>query len=260
MSLAISSTVTLIFVAICFTVFLFFMRMILYPLKNTGQTRLAWSIAVAMVAWLIIQSLLATSGFYLASFDLPPRALLILGPPALILVIIFTVYNHTPYFKKLSLKSLTHIHIFRLPLEVFVLSSLAVAGHIPDVMTYYGRNFDVLVGISAPLIAYLYFNRKIISWKSMLAWNVISLFFLVNVTTHAVLSLPYPWQQDFSAGQPNIAVFHFPYIWLPVLLVQVAYFCHFASIVKLLRYRDQREDHNESKTSASFVTPPNPTP
>ena len=242
MPLTISPIVTVVFMVICFAVFAFFAHMILTPLKTTGQKRLFWVVFALMTAWVLIQSILASSNFYLNSFELPPRVLLALGPPLLIMIILFTIFNRIAYFERLSLKSLTHIQVFRLPLEVFVLSALAIAGYIPDVMTYYGRNFDVIVGITAPLVAYLYFNRQTINVKAMLAWNVISLLFLLNVTTHAVLSMPYSWIQDFADGQPNIAVFHFPYIWLPILLVQVAYFCHFASILKLVRYGDQREE------------------
>ncbi len=238
MSLDLPISITATFILLCLLVFLFFLRMILSPLLSSGRKRLAWGVVIGLAVWIAGQSILSIGGFYLASFELPPRAVLMLLPPILAMLIIFSLYWRSVYFQQLSLKSLTHIQLFRLPLEVFVLASLATAGYISEVMTYYGRNFDVLVGITAPIVAYFYFNRKVMSWKGLLIWNMVSLLLLINVTSHAVLSMPYPGLQQFGLDQPNVAVFHFPFIWLPVLLVQVAYFCQIASIIKLLKYRE----------------------
>ena len=213
--------------------------MLVSPLLASGKRRLAYGVTIVLVTWIIIQNLLSLSGFYLASFALPPRALLILLPPILAMIIFFVFFSRSSYFQSVSLKTLTHIQLFRLPLEVFVLSSLALAGYVPDIMTYYGRNFDVIVGITAPIMAYFYFNKQALSWKALLVWNIVSLLLLFNVTSHAVLAMPYPDIQVFAFEQPNIGVFYFPYIWLPALLVQVAYFCQIASIIKLIRYRQE---------------------
>jgi len=233
-----SPIITITFVALCLLVFFYFAKIVLSPLLDSGKKRLAYSVLGAMILWVVVQSVVAGSGFYIASFELPPRALLVLGPPLVVMLVLFSFYWRRDYFLKVSLESLTYIHVFRLPLEWFVLSSLFLSGYLSEVMTYHGRNFDILVGISAPIVAYLVFSRKSLSWKSLLVWNIVSLLFLINVTTHAVLSMPYPDFQQFGFNQPNVAVFYFPFILLPVILVQVAYFCHIASIIQILRIRD----------------------
>ena len=73
-----------------------------------------------------------------------------------------------------------------------------------------------------------------------LVWNFIALGLLINIVYHAVLSAPYPFQK-FGFEQPNVAVFHFPYIWLPTFIVPAVFFCHVASIYKLLTSQEQEE-------------------
>jgi len=230
-------TVSTIFLLICGITLVFFLKILLAPLKASGRHKMAWGIGIGMMVWLGLQGLLAQQQFYLASFDLPPRALVALLPPMLLIVGLLIFLWRSEYFKQLSLKSMTYIQVFRLPLEFFVLSGLATAGYIPHVMTYYGRNPDIWVGLTAPIIAYLYFSKKWVSWKVLLGWHVLSLLLLINITSHAILSMPYPFQQ-VGLEQPNIGVFHFPYIWLPTLLVGVGYFCHIIAIHKLLCWRE----------------------
>jgi hypothetical protein len=56
---------------------------------------------------------------------------------------------------------------------------------------------------------------------------------LLNIVVIAVLSMPFPIQQ-FGFGQPAIALFYFPYIWLPGCLVPMVIFAHAFSIRQLL--------------------------
>lgn len=100
-------------------------------------------------------------------------------------------------------------------------------------MTFEGRNFDILSGISAPFIYYFGFIKYKLSNKILLAWNILCLGLLINIVTNAVLSLPYPFQQ-FAFSQPNIAILYFPFIWLPAVIVPIVLLSHLASIRVLI--------------------------
>ncbi|HYK56589.1 MAG TPA: hypothetical protein VEV15_08905 [Flavisolibacter sp.] len=104
----------------------------------------------------------------------------------------------------------------------------------PQLMTFEGRNLDVLSGLTAPLIYYYGFVKKSLGAKTLLAWNVVCLAILSFTVVNAVLSAPTPFQQ-FGFDQPNIAVLYFPFVWLPGTVVPLVYFSHLASIRRLLK-------------------------
>ena len=104
-------------------------------------------------------------------------------------------------------------------------------------MTFEGRNFDILAGLTAPLVYYFGFIKPRLSRKTMLAWNFICLLLLINIIVNAVLSAPFPFQQ-FAFDQPNIAVLYFPFIWLPCCVVPLVLFAHLAAIRQLAKNRE----------------------
>jgi hypothetical protein len=102
-------------------------------------------------------------------------------------------------------------------------------------MTFAGRNFDIIAGITAPIIAFLCFKAKTVTRKRLfIAWHIISLLLLMNIVIHAILSVPSPFQQ-LAFDQPNIAIFYFPFIWLPTVVVPIVFLSHLASIRKASR-------------------------
>ncbi len=224
------------FVIICAVTLFFFVKMLVEPLKQMGKKKTAWVLCGVILIWLIIHSILASQSFYTSSYELPPRGLLMVAPPMIAIFISLIFLWKSNYFKMLSLSTMTYIHTFRLPLELIVFSALFSSGYIPKIMTYYGSNFDILVGLTAPIVAYLYFSKNKISNRVLLAWNIISLMLLITISTLAILSIPYPFQQ-FGINQPNVAVVNFPFIFIPSLLVAIAYFCHIISIHKLLVFK-----------------------
>jgi len=66
------------------------------------------------------------------------------------------------------------------------------------------------------------------------AWNIFALLFLINIVVNAILSIPSPLQK-FAFDLTNIAVLHFPFIWLPAVVMPIFLFSHLASLSQLLR-------------------------
>lgn len=141
--------------------------------------------------------------------------------------------------KKMPLTTLTYIHIIRVPVEI-VLWWLYKEGQVGVLLTFEGINYDIVSGITAPFAGLFLVGMRSKSKFGALAWNVIALGLLVSIVYHAVLSTPYPFQK-FGFEQPNVAVFHFPYIWLPTFVVPAVLFCHIASIYKLITSKDEEE-------------------
>jgi len=123
--------------------------------------------------------------------------------------------------------------VFRVPMEL-ILWRLAAAKVIPVVMTFEGRNFDILVGLTAPLVAWLAFSRRWVSPGPVIFWNVFGLVLLGNIVTIGILSTPAPFRRFFD-GPPNEMVAYFPFVWLVSFVVPLAFTGHVASIRQQLR-------------------------
>ncbi|HXB28517.1 MAG TPA: hypothetical protein VNW49_01800, partial [Puia sp.] len=56
---------------------------------------------------------------------------------------------------------------------------------------------------------------------------------LFLIVRHAIFSIPSSLQK-FGFDQPNIAILHFPYAWLPSCIVPMVLFSHLAMIRKFI--------------------------
>ncbi len=186
---------------------------------------------LVIVCWLVFQSFLAISGFYLTTDAVPPRFLFLLFPPLILILGLFASGSGRAFIDQVDLKTLTILHVIRVPVEI-VLLLLFIHKTVPELMTFEGRNFDILSGLSAPIVYYFGFIRKIISRKIIIVWNILCLGLLINIVINAILSAPLPFQM-FAFDQPNIAVLYFPFIWLPCCVVPIVLLAHMVAIRQL---------------------------
>jgi hypothetical protein len=195
------------------------------------------TLTLILIVWAIVQSIIANSGFYLISDTIPPRFLLMVGPPMVSILLIFATKKGKQFISTFDLKALTLLHTVRIPVEL-VLYSLFLQKLVPELMTFSGRNWDILSGISAVLIYLLVIKKDKINTSLALAWNFIGLGLLLNIVINAILSAPFVFQQ-FAFEQPNIGVLMFPYNLLPAVIVPIVLFSHLISIKQLLAMKKQ---------------------
>lgn len=184
----------------------------------------------AIAFWLIFQGTISIFGFYQKTDTLPPRLLAFAIFPALLLIIGLFIFSRD-WIEKLPLKTLTLLSIVRIPVEI-VLLWLFQNGQVPQLMTFEGRNFDILSGISAPIIAYFAFKGGKPNRSLLIVWNLLGLVLLINIVLNAALSLPSPIQQ-LAFDKPNRGVLFFPFIWLPSIIVPIVLFSHLVSLWQL---------------------------
>lgn len=200
---------------------------IFYKAANNSNTTLA-----VIFAWALVQAALAFSGFYTVTDTFPPRFALLAGPAVIFIILLFLLPAGRRWLDGLDLKTITILHIVRIPVEL-TLYWLFLQKAIPEIMTFAGRNFDIIAGITAPLMYYTGFAnnqpRKVI----LIAWNLLCLGLLFNIVITAVLSAPSSFQQ-FGFDQPNIAILYFPFVWLPAVVVPLVLLSHLASLRKLV--------------------------
>ena len=215
--------ISVIFIlTLAYTLFIFF-----------KASHLSFKIIVLFLLWGGIQAALAYSGFYLNVDSFPPRFLLVLLPPLFMISLMFFSQKGKQFINQLDLKTLTIIHIVRVPVEI-TLYMLFLHKSVPELMTFSGRNFDIIAGLSAPIIYYFGFIKKTLNKKTILVWNVICLLLLLNIIVNAILSAPFQFQQ-FGFDQPNIALLYFPFVWLPSVIVPIVLFSHLAAIRHYLK-------------------------
>jgi hypothetical protein len=190
-------------------------------------------VLIILLAWLLLQTILGLSGFFLLTSTLPPRLFLLIMPPLLAVVAIFSTAKGRAFTDGLDMRMLTLLHTVRIAVEI-ILFGLFVYKAMPQLMTFEGRNFDILSGLTAPLVYYWVFVKKRLGTKTLLAWNCICLAILFFTVSNAILSVPGPFQR-FGIDQPTVAVLYFPFVWLPGMVVPIVYFSHLVSIRRLLK-------------------------
>lgn len=204
-------------------------------IKKSTLAHKANIIGIAMVLWLIFHMVLSQNLFYLNTVgDIPPKFPLISFMPAFALMIyLFNSKKGKVFIDSLPLDTLTLLSVIRIPVEI-VLFWLFVHHSIPELLTFEGRNFDILAGVSAPFIYYFGFVKGSLNRKVILAWNFVCLALLVNIVFMAMLSFPTAFQQ-FGFEQPNVGLLYFPFFWLPAFIVPIVFFTHFVSIRQLTK-------------------------
>lgn len=190
-------------------------------------------VLIVLSMWLVIQMLIAFSGFYLITDLIPPRFGLLVVPPLIAILMLFATSKGREFLNRLDASWLTILHVVRVPVEL-VLFALFVYHLVPREMTFEGRNLDILSGLSAPLVFLFGFKMKKVSRSLIIAWNILCLGFLFNIVGHAILSLPTPFQR-VAFGQPNKALLYFPFVWLPCCIVPLVLLAHLATLRKLVR-------------------------
>lgn len=187
---------------------------------------------VFLFAWGAVWYIVAQRGFFLDVQSTPPRVIFMMGPVILITILFFITESGKRYIDNLDLQKLTALHVVRLPVEISLMI-LAIHHTIPDALTFEGRNFDIIMGLTALPISWLIFKRNR-SKKFLLWWNILGIVLLFNVVIHGILALPLPFQQ-YAFDQPNVAMLYAPYNLLPGLIVPIVMFSQLAAIRQLVR-------------------------
>jgi hypothetical protein len=205
-----------------------------YAVRQTVFDTTAAKILIFLVNfWVFFQSIFSLGGFYQNTNIFPPRLLLFGVLPALLLIISLFAFARKSFIEPLPLKILTLLSIVRIPVEL-TLHWLYQNQTIPKAMTFEGRNFDILSGITAPIVFWLAFRNGKTNRPLLIIWNVLALILLINIVTIAMVSLNSPINSVAPELQ-NRAVLYFPFIWLPTIIVPTVLFSHLASLWKLFK-------------------------
>jgi len=186
---------------------------------------------IIMLSWLALQTIVSLTGFYKVTDTTPPRFMLLVMPPVLFIIILFLRKRGKAFIDSLDIRWLTMLQVIRIPVEI-VLLMLFLQKLVPGIMTFEGRNLDILSGITAPIVYFFALAKGRMNSKLLIAWNIICLALLFNIVVIAVLSAPFTFQR-FGFDQPNVALLAFPFVWLPCCVVPLVLFSHLVSLRRL---------------------------
>lgn len=199
--------------------------------------RLPLAATAAIVGWLAFTGVLAWSGALLRAGTIPLYFPLLVLTPVLAGIFFLRSEPGDEVLSRLPATSPVVMQSFRIVMEV-ILWALALQGRVPYLITFEGRNVDILIGLTAwPVAWYCFVQRK---WPVRIAmlWNVAGLLILANVVFSAYFSAPTPLRMIFTQP-PTGFIGTFPYVWLPTFLVPLAVWLHTASLMRKGGYFDR---------------------
>lgn len=186
---------------------------------------------ILVLAWLSATTFVGYQSWAHNFDSFPPPALRVF----LVMVALTLAIAYSPAGKKLALSTplwlLVGFQVFRIPVEFLI--HMAYTENLTIIeMTYLGRNFDILTGVSALILAVaIYFKNA--SARIIWLWNTMGMLLLLNAVATGIFSMPHPMQL-IETDIPNIWITFFPFISLPAVLVCSAMMGH------LLVYRHLR--------------------
>jgi len=202
------------------------------------RRRIVSMTSIVIVLWMIALAVLSAKGFFADFSKLPPRpALAILLPLPLVLLFAFSKRG-TQFLQSVPRQWFVLMQSFRIFVEVLLWLAF-LAGMLPVQMTFDGWNFDVITGLLALPVGYLLSKGKKYSSIAGIIFNIVGLSLLLNILVIAVLSMPSPFRY-FLNEPSNVLVAQFPYIWLPGVLVPLAYSLHIFSLRQLLSRKQEQ--------------------
>ncbi len=197
-------------------------------LTDERKVSLVRIIGVVGRVWIMITAIFGIMDFFADFSTMPPRIVLAIIPSTIFLIWLMRSKLIKDLLPTFPILPLYFLQIFRVAVEL-ELYELWKAQLVPQSMTFSGRNFDIVVGATAPIVGWLVYRSRALPTSVAVAWNILGILILSNVVVTGVLSTPSP-MRVFHEDFPNSAVGIFPYVWLPTILVPIAYGLHIIAI------------------------------
>jgi hypothetical protein len=180
-------------------------------------------LAVGLLVWLAVTGIAGWLGLVRDFQRWPPPMFVLLLASVVITVVAAFSRVGSRLVAEAGVVWLIGIQAFRIAVEVFL--DWGHRAHlVPIQMTFEGRNWDIVSGVSAAGVAWLARRRHAPRWL-ILVWNCVAAALLLNIVVIAMLSMP-TLLRRFQNEPANSFIAYFPYIWLPTFLVQLALFGH----------------------------------
>lgn len=223
----------IVFTIIVILIILLAYRKILHKMAISARERTKrFMVATGFVlGWLAYLFIISLTGI-LKDLNLPPKFPLLIFLPLLIgFVIFYRTSKDSSVIKAIPDTWPVYFQSFRIIVELILLYTF-YAGIIPESATFEGLNFDILMGLSAPFVAYILVLRN--GSKPLLyLWNILGIVMVVFVGYIIASSMYFP--QTWGSEVPLVSVkfIEMPYLLLAGFLAPLAIFMHLVSLIQL---------------------------
>lgn len=186
----------------------------------------------SMVLWHVFILLLSSSDI-LKSYEFPPRFAIAFILPSFLFTGVFLYRNRNKeWLKSIPEHWIVYFQSFRVLVEILFLLALK-KGIFNYHVTLEGYNFDMIFAITAPLIAYSFYNKNLLSRKVVLLWNYLGLTVLASVIFLFITSIYHPQMYGSELSLLPLNSFGYPYVLIAGFLMPAAVFLHVLSIFQL---------------------------
>lgn len=182
--------------------------------------------------WLVLAFGLGSGGVFQAT---PSRAFspVAVGIVLSLLTGAFLLYRSSvlnTVMAAIPLSWLVGVQLYRVVgLNFLVLYTL---GRLPGEFAIPAGVGDVLVGLAAPAVGYLFYKGYRWSCLAVLSWNIAGIFDLVVAVATGFLTSPGPFQA-LALETPNELITAFPLVLVPVFAVPLSILLHLAALKRL---------------------------
>ena len=190
--------------------------------------RTASVIAAGLLAWLLYVGALGAFGVLRNAGLRPPGSAFVFLPVVLFMVLVVIRSRAAGRIAlAIPLPLLIGAQTFRIGVELFF-HQLWIDGLVPKMLTFEGANVDIVVGLSAPLAAWIS-TRGPAGLRAALLWNILGLLALANVATRAVLTAPGPLNV-IHAEVPNLSIGTVPFVYIAGFFAPLAVALHILAL------------------------------
>src|SRR6266849_7290404 len=153
-------------------------------IRWSARRRVPGVAGLGLIGWLALPGSLAIQGFFADWSRLPPRLLPAVLVPMIGGLLLLSYSRQTrALLAATPLEWPIYLQSFRILMEI-ILWLLYLQHRAPAIMTFEGRNVDILVGLTAIPVGYLSFARRTWSPRVALWCNVAGILILLNVVVH----------------------------------------------------------------------------
>lgn len=202
--------------------------------KNPGKHK--FILVFSLLLWQVFIFGLSSTDI-LKSYEFPPRFALAFILPSFVFTGIFLFKSRKKkWINEIPEHWIIYFQSFRIVVETLFVYSVS-AGILNHQVTIEGYNFDMIVGISAPIVALLVYQLKVLPRTIVKIWNFLGLAVLASVIFVFLTSVYKP--EIYGAAEPLLPLdaFVYPYVLVAGFLMPVAVFLHILSILQLRKDR-----------------------
>jgi hypothetical protein len=202
-------------------------------LSRSEKTKTAGLISATIAAWFAVAWWLGHANVFVVEPTQIPRiqyALLI--PISAGLVLMLGTQRGAALVRAAPQSWFVGMQVYRA--LAFVFLALWSLGQLPGEFAIPAGIGDVIVGASAPYVAWLNARRSASAERVTRAWNIFGIGDLIIAVTMGFLTSPSPLQM-LAVDRPNLLITRYPLVMVPAFLVPASIILHGLSLWKLSR-------------------------